>query len=127
MRLWELEGGDGDDVGIGFAGGGLDHDLLLETDSDDEDGLPFPPRLQPPEPPAPAQPPPPPPPPAVPPVIIPFRVREGLQRLPPQNRNPRPPVQGLQHFLQMVQDDEEDAWDSDEMGDEEDDFWDEEQ
>lgn len=36
-------------------------------------------------------------------------------------------MQGLEHFLQMVQDDEEDAWDSDEMGDEEEDFWDEEE
>ncbi|MCJ1263612.1 translation termination inhibitor protein itt1 [Lobaria immixta] len=147
MRLWELEGGDGDDVGIGFAGGALD--LFDEIDSDDDDDLPFPrglhvpppPRLRlPPEPPVPAPPPPPPPPPVVDPVrVLPFpildleplphrpRVREGLQRLAPQNRDPRPPVQGLQHFLQMVQDDEEDAWDSDEMGDEEEDFWDEEE
>lgn len=122
MRLWELEAGDGADVGIGFAGGAIDHDFQNETDSDDDDGLAFPPRLQPPPPPEPRAPPQPPPPPAIAPIVIPFRVRE-LQRLAPQNRNPRPPVQGLQHFLQMVQDDEEDAWDSDEMGDEEDDFW----
>lgn len=157
MRLWELEAGDGADVGIGFAGGGLDHNFHNETDSDDDfsdddfsddDGLPFVQRLQPPplprlrlppEPPIlqhPPEPPAPPPPPvrALPfrpnpdPELLPHgaRVREGLQRLAPQNRNPRPPVQGLQHFLQMVQDDEEDAWDSDEMGDEEHDFWDEE-
>ena len=130
MRLWELEAGDGADVGIGFAGGAPNHDFDDETDSDDGDGLPFargplppPPllRVQPvPDPPGP------PPAPLVAPVHgLPFlpipdpepvhraRVREGLQRVAPQMRNPRPPVQGLQHFLQMVQDDEEDAWDSD--------------
>ncbi|MCJ1424934.1 translation termination inhibitor protein itt1, partial [Sticta canariensis] len=38
MRLWELEGGDGADVGIGFAGGVVNHGFLEETDSDEDFG-----------------------------------------------------------------------------------------
>lgn len=34
-RLWELEAGDGDDVGIGFAGGAPD--VIFTDDEDDED------------------------------------------------------------------------------------------
>ena len=48
------------------------------------------------------------------------RVRQGLARPRParglqaQARG-EPPVQGLQRFLQMVEDDNEDEWDSDEL------------
>lgn len=36
MRLWELEGGDGDDVGIGFAGGRHDEEALRLADLEDD-------------------------------------------------------------------------------------------
>lgn len=134
QRLWELELGDGDDVGIGFAGGDPDGDNfpLLLFDPDEEDDEPAIPRGRRPRPPPPlpvvrrqypavayA------PPRAVPAGGVPAplnraeRIQAGLQRIAPVARDARPPVQGLQHFLQMVQDDEEDEWDSDEMGDEE--------
>ncbi|KAL8950926.1 MAG: hypothetical protein Q9222_003075 [Ikaeria aurantiellina] len=61
----------------------------------------------------------------------------GAERAPaaePQGRQPRviwappgrPPVVGMQRFLELVRNDEEDEWDSDELGDEsedDDDFW----
>lgn len=39
MRLWELEGGDGADVGIGYAGGDADWEAEPSTDSGSEDEL----------------------------------------------------------------------------------------
>jgi E3 ubiquitin-protein ligase RNF14 len=36
MRLWELEGGDGDDVGIGFAGGVQPRELIVQHEAVDE-------------------------------------------------------------------------------------------
>jgi E3 ubiquitin-protein ligase RNF14 len=36
MRLWELEGGDGDDVGIGFAGGVQPRELVVQHEAVDE-------------------------------------------------------------------------------------------
>lgn len=168
QRLWELEAGDGDDVGRGFAGGyesdgggdgfdGQDDNplaILDDVDSDDEafeDGPPV------------AQAPPPPrnhphrqhivvllpPPPRVQAAIArraaaaPAQVNDGEGHPPaelriaqpgpfraPAPRLPggaarRPPVEGLQRFLELVQNDEEDEWDSDELGDEsdDDDFW----
>ncbi len=53
------------------------------------------------------------------------RLRRGPLPLPPDVAVRRLPVEGLQRFLEMVQNDEEDEWDSDELGDEtdDDDFW----
>lgn len=125
QRLWELEEGDGLVV---------QHEApMAEDESDDEDDPA----------PAPAPPPAPPPPhaalpfrrnrepvPIVQPPIM-FRprfnrgerIQAGLERAAPLPRGGRgPPVQGLQNFLQLAQDDEEDEWDSDEMGDENQ-FW----
>ncbi|KAL8910433.1 MAG: hypothetical protein Q9171_004271 [Xanthocarpia ochracea] len=173
QRLWELEAGDGDDVGRGFAGGfesdgdddddfdGQDENPLADlddVDSDDEAEHRAP---------------------VAPPVVLPprnhrRRRQNGVVRHPPPPRvqaaiarraaaaparingavraGPRPPqprvaaqagpaieplplppdvavrrlpVEGLQRFLEMVQNDEEDEWDSDELGDEtdDDDFW----
>lgn len=45
------------------------------------------------------------------------RIQRGLERLPARAPDHGPPMQGLQRFLQLVRDDEEDEWDSDEMGD----------
>lgn len=165
QRLWELEAGDGDDVGRGFAGGyawdddGQDDNPLVDlddVDSDDEafeDGPPV----------APAAPPPRnhprrqhvvvrlPPPPRVQAAIArreaaaPLQMNEAaaVGQGPPEPRvaqagpvrgpaarRPggaarRPPVEGLRRFLELVQNDEEDEWDSDELGEEseDDDFW----
>lgn len=140
MRLWELEAGDGGDVGQGYAGGeGEIPDNASDDDDDDEDSEsedePIPP-------PAPA-----------PPARIPnhprraaaeavrgrqagaavqqaqaargprvnARVQAGLARPPPllgpMVAERGPPVQGLQRFLELVRNDEEDEWDSDEMDD----------
>lgn len=99
MRLWELEGGDDGEFGQAFAGGGQNVAHDIDSDNDDEDGplgLPQAPMVpavaRNNEPPAPA--------PRIPPAAV------------AQNNGP-----GLQRFLQMVQNDEEDGWDSDEMGD----------
>lgn len=96
MRLWELEGGDDGEFGQGFGGGrGALH---LDYDSDDED-----------EPPngVPQQP-------GPPPVPPPNELLRHAEPAPPlvaaQNGAP-----GLQRFLQMAQNDEDDGWDSDEM------------
>ncbi|KAL8997128.1 MAG: hypothetical protein Q9169_003511 [Polycauliona sp. 2 TL-2023] len=171
QRLWELEAGDGADVGRGFAGGyesdggddgfdGQDDNPLAnldDVDSDDEafeDGPPV----------APPAPPPRnhphrqhiivrlPPPPRVQAAIerraaaAPAQADDGAAQRHPEPRAPqaaqagparapaarpprmlmrRRPVEGLQRALEMVQNDEEDEWDSDELGDEsdDDDFW----
>ncbi|KAL8767703.1 MAG: hypothetical protein Q9209_005883 [Squamulea sp. 1 TL-2023] len=164
QRLWELEAGDGDDVGRGFAGGyepnddnDDDNDFdgqnenppvdLDDIDSNDEaeHRAPVAPaalplrnhrrrrdivvRL--------------PPPPRVQAAIARRAAAAGVHQPPPQPQinqveqviapppqppgaaAPRAPVEGLQRFLEMVQNDEEDEWDSDELGDESDDedFW----
>ena len=102
MRLWELEAGDDGDFGQAFGGGGVPHDI----ETDDEDEL--------------------------------FDERPGDQPVRRNNENAAPaqpaPLAaaipngdpGLQRFLRMVQNDEEDGWDSDEMdeGDEEWGRWD---
>ena len=56
-------------------------------------------------------------------VRVNARVQQGLARPQPfqPGRNLGVPVQGLQRFLQMVENDEEDEWDSDELDDELDD------
>ena len=119
QRLWELEEGDGM---------GVQREVpIFEDESDEDDPAP-----------APAPPPAPPPPHAPlpfrrnrepvpivqPPIVFPprlnraGRIQAGLERAAPLPRGGRgPPVQGLQNFLQLAQDDEEDEWDSDEMGD----------
>lgn len=178
MRLWELEAGDGEGVGQGFAGGFGHHDLgddeddeddiipgvpfnlfgqdgneplAEQDDSDSEDEIDHRPRPQParnhpnrrpqnilirlpparvqaaiarrnadrpddgeqpvvapeqrafqaPGPPL-AQ------------VIPPRRMRHFLRRR---------PIEGIQQALEMIQNDEEDEWDSDELGDEDDAAW----
>lgn len=126
MRLWELEGGDGGEgVGLGFGGGVLHGGQVQEmppfddeSDSEDDQIVPVPP------------------PPAAPPARgrgpAPRRNAANAQQArarnaPRQNAvaPPAPPVadpaqrrplaQGLQRFLQLVEDDEEDEWDSDEF------------
>lgn len=95
MRLWELEGGDGGEIGQAFVGGGGGGgggggeggggggggggDIL--DDEDDDNAL----------------------------------ADQGQAGAARQNRG-----LGLRRFLQMVQNDEEDGWDSDEMDDAED-------
>ncbi|KAL8812343.1 MAG: hypothetical protein Q9200_001110 [Gallowayella weberi] len=166
MRLWELEEGDGDDVGRGFAGGfeadnddGQDENPLADLDDvDSEDEAEHQhapvapvapprrnhPRRRNPENPA--------PPPRIQAAIArraaagPRQVNDvdagnprALQQqgaeagpamaVPLQPRRAavqRPPVEGLRRALEMVRNDEEDEWDSDELrdeGDEDDDFW----
>ncbi|KAL8936551.1 MAG: hypothetical protein Q9216_004873 [Gyalolechia sp. 2 TL-2023] len=161
MRLWELEAGDGDNVGRGFAGGfdesdddGQDDnplDALSDVDSEDEA--------------EPLRPPPVPPGPQrrnrrAPNIVVrlpPARIQAAIERraaaapvpahgvrvgpvvpdaqviqpapanvqLPP-GLGGRRPIDGIQRFLDMARNDEEDAWDSDELVDESDDdedFW----
>ena len=101
MRLWELEAGDGADIGQGFAGGGggiLMDDIIEDDDGDDhapiiEHGQGMPNDRG---------------------------AAEGQQQNGNGhgNGNGNP---GLQHFLQLVRNDAEDEWDSDEMDD--DDGW----
>lgn len=115
MRLWELEEGDGGEVGQGFAGGMGDGMALVE-DGDVWEELQAPPAPM-----APVRP-------ADPGPLPPGRRQQGQR-----NRAAQPAVGGgrgggggggrrqdpaLQRFLQMVQDDEEDEWDSDDMEDE---------
>lgn len=92
MRLWELEGGDDGEIGHGF-GGGVDG-IPLESDDDQDDDDP---------PPVPV---------AAPGVQI-APVGPIVPVVPPRAR--APPVQparerdpGLQRFLRMARDDEED-------------------
>ena len=98
MRLWELEGGDDGEFGQAF-GGGRGIGPLVDYDSDDDDEGP--PNIMPQVP------------------VNPPVVRNNA----PVAHPPRAPAvvhaqnggPGLQRFLQMVVDDEEDEWDSDEM------------
>lgn len=99
MRLWELEGGDDGEFGHAFAGGGANAPHEPDIDSDEEDG----PLDLPEEPMVPA-------------------VARNIEPPPAAHRPPPAAVAldngpGLQRFLQLVQNDEEDGWDSDEMGD----------
>ena len=91
MRLWELEGGDDGEFGHGFGGGLNGVPLDFEDDEDDE----------PPPAPGPAQ---------VAPLapaarIVPFgpRIPQAPAVRPARGRDP-----GLQRFLRMARDDEED-------------------
>ena len=90
MRLWELEGGDDGEFGHGFAGGADGLPLDFEDDEDDDPApLPAAAALAPQGPPVPV----------------------GLQRpqiLAPANRPVRERDPGLQRFLRMARDDEED-------------------
>lgn len=135
MRLWELEEGDG--IGVVRAPEARAPPVEVEfvEETDDEVNA---------APPAPA-------PPQVPAIArrangavnalpqavhdnpngvrVNARIQQGLARpqpiLPVQNRGP--PVQGLQRFLRMVENDEEDEWDSDELdehGNRDDERWD---
>ena len=105
MRLWELEAGDDGEFGQGFAGGvGRIDDLDNDTDSDDDEAAeeidmrPPPPALRP-------------------AAAAAAPAQRGQPGAGPDNNGP-----GIQRFLQLVQNDEEDEWDSDEMSDEEGDF-----
>ena len=142
MRLWELEGGDGGEgVGIGFGGGVMRAGQVNElVDFDDESDAEEDEQIVPVAVPVPPLPPPPPPPPPLParrvgnPPRRNARAARNLQRprnAPRQDPAPvaardvlpvvadpvhrRPLVQGLQRFLQLVENDEEDEWDSDEF------------
>ena len=116
MRLWELEGGDDGEIGQGFGGAGAgagypmdfeDADDDDDEDSDDgnDDGWPEAPiQIRIPQGPA---------------RMLPIRPQAPAQNaqgviVRRQNDNGAP---GLQRALQMIQDDEEDDWDSDEMED----------
>lgn len=112
MRLWELERGDDGEFGLGFGGGldGLPFDVDDDEDEDDDPAavpvaavaaqfVPLAP-LAPPVPFGPPRP--------QPPAIRPARGRDP----------------GLQRFLVMARDDEEDEWDSDDLSDISDDEWD---
>lgn len=122
MRLWELEAGDGGDIGQGFAGG---MNAIWDEGDDDNVVEGFAPA------PLPAPPPPAPAPPAVAQPPPPQAARQQARRnnAAPPPPQPPPAMRGgaaagrrqdvaLQRFLQMVQDDEEDEWDSDDMEDE---------
>ncbi|KAK4695238.1 E3 ubiquitin-protein ligase RNF14, partial [Lecanoromycetidae sp. Uapishka_2] len=115
MRLWELEGGDDGDIGLGFDGGAhVDSDDDDDTD-DGEDGpgplWELPPVVQ--------------APPAVPPNQAPAQpaharganIAHRLNDRAPANAQRRRVARGpgLQRALQMIENDEEDDWDSDEM------------
>lgn len=105
MRLWELEEGDDGEIGHGFAGGR--DGVVMSDDEDDEaeeEEAEFHVVFEEP-PPAPIQPPP-----------------NGHRRM--LNRGNRAPggagaPRALRRFLEMVQQDVEDEWDSDEMSDDE--------
>ena len=130
MRLWELESGDDGDFGHGFDGGA--HDVLDGEDRDDDDdnvgndviegmGQPIDLRAPLPIPPAP-------------PVALAAQARAQVRAPPAQIPDPpgvpRAPAPGqdnrrrgaappgLQRALQMIENDEEDEWDSDEMEEE---------
>ena len=96
MRLWELEGGDDGDFGQAF-GGGRGNAPLVDDESDDDE----PPNAMPQVPVNP---------PAARNNAHVARAARAQPVVPAQNGGP-----GLQRFLQMVVNDEEDEWDSDEM------------
>ena len=96
MRLWELEQGDDGNIGHGFGGGvrGVHYDSDDEDDEDDE--LP-----------------PPPPAPVAAQVLVPAPIMRAFGPAPPRPQAPaqRPARErdpGLQRFLRMARDDEED-------------------
>ena len=97
MRLWELEEGDGDNVGHGYAGGAVHRAHAHEVAADHDDGNHNEQNWQNARPGQPAQ------------------ARQAPQVQAPPNRGPQMP--GLQRFLQLVEHDEEDEWDSDELDD----------
>lgn len=108
QRLWELEGGDDGDFGHAFAGGRENVPGGYDSDSDDED-VPH----------------------DLPQAPIALAAARDFEPPAPAHRPPPAAVQqngepGLQRFLQMVENDEEDGWDSDEMdyADEFQDWWD---
>ena len=120
MRLWELEAGDGAGPGEGYEGGRAMEYMEDESDVDEQEPepeLPPPPQNV-----------------RAPPQLEPAnrgvhrirvnqRVQQGLARPAPLPRlnGVEPPVQGLQRFLQLAVNDEEDEWDSDD--DDDDNMW----
>ena len=127
MRLWELEEGDGVDP---HRFRPIENHEPIEDPPEDQEEVLI--DFGAPPPPAPPAPPPPPPvvrqqpaPPAANGIRVNARVQQGLARpRPVPNVLERgPPVQGLQRFLQMVENDEEDEWDSDELDDQEEGAW----
>jgi len=126
MRLWELEEGDGVGVDrevvrdapapdVEFVGEEVIHVVDVVEHLPDVGAAPplapEPPAVLQPQPLAPQLP-------AVPRgVRVNARVQQGLARPRPADQNPGrgPPVQGLQRFLRLVENDEEDEWDSDEL------------
>ncbi|EEQ30324.1 E3 ubiquitin-protein ligase RNF14 [Microsporum canis CBS 113480] len=137
MRLWELEGGDGEGAPLHIEDADVVNGEIEMIDDDDETGHPLP-----------VPPPAPIPPRAIPPInrnrrLPPLEEEIGLARLGlrggdvPVNRRRAQPQQGihnnqnggvdgqvppdqlrgLQRFLYLVQHDQEDEWDSDEMDD----------
>lgn len=132
LRLWELEEGDG--IGVDRAAVRVALAAEVEVEFDDEEVAPIEDVIEvlpavgaaPPQAPAP-------------PVILQAqaqapqlpaaprgirvnaRVQQGLARPRPPEQNPGrgAPVQGLQRFLQLVENDEEDGWDSDELDEDE--------
>ena len=133
MRLWELEGGDDGQFGHEFAGGGVGAMVDWETDDADEAGDElFAAGAAEVAPPAPAPPPLPPAPAAAPPVMLaharpvandarPAIPREGGAYQRQRQQDPERDGAGLRRFLEMVRDDIEDEWDSDEMSGDDDD------
>ena len=94
MRLWELEQGDDGNFGHGFGGGanGVHYDSDDEDDADDEPPPPMPVAAQ---------------------VLVPAQIVQAfgpgpLRPQPPAHRPARERDPGLQRFLRMARDDEED-------------------
>ncbi|KAL8644328.1 MAG: hypothetical protein Q9210_007309 [Variospora velana] len=148
MRLWELEAGDGDDVGRGFAGG-IDDDVdeafdgqddnplddFHHVDNEDEYLIEILRAHHAPPPPAHVQA-------AIArraaaapgrrnevgrPVAFPEpEPANAIAPRPPPGLVRRRPLDGLQRFLELARNDQEDDWDSDDLDDENDedeDFW----
>ena len=107
MRLWELEAGDDGEFGLGFGGGaeGVEYDSGSDSEDDDE--------------------------PAAAPAPVPVPAPQPVRPLGDDGRPVRPRGLGagqrhreregaaLRRFLEMVRDDREDEWDSDDMSEEE--------
>ncbi|MCJ1406479.1 translation termination inhibitor protein itt1 [Ptychographa xylographoides] len=129
MKLWELEEGDG----IGIDREAFRNAYANEEAEGDQNGeevelfnpavpvdlepvalLAQVPRV------APIQPPAPQPPAPEDRIRVNPRAQQGLVRARPPEPIRGPPMQGLQRFLQMVEDDQEDEWDSDELDDDDD-------
>lgn len=114
MRLWELEAGDDGEIGLGYGGGHGDFEDDSDDEGDDEDepanlaahAIPVnqPPRGE---------------------IHLDAPQRaaqrgDGNAQGRGRARNPAPQRnQGLQRFIQMAENDEEDDWDSEDLSDDE--------